>query len=203
MEPVALFLTIQSNSGTPGMTPRTRCKNSTGLTWIACAVWSQLLQRTLTGLYLSTDLTRRYQRQLLVLHKLWSALLEKMPASITSTQTLQSVRSCARVSASETRCPAQVCQVLRTFTLVVIWTDYLARYRVFCAANSVSPDKEAKAFLTNQCNMIYGQISDRGKQQHQPTKTNDIPWRPSFSSEWTEQPPDNHHTGKIPYLAQH
>jgi len=74
---------------------------------------------------------------------------------------------------------------LWTFTLVVIWTDYLARYRAFCVANSVSPDKEAQLFLTNQRKVI------------------DIPWRPSFSSEWTRQPAENYRTGKIPLLKQH
>jgi len=54
MEPIALFLIVQPNSGTPVMTPRAR-KTSTGLTWIACAVWRQLLRRTLTGLYLKSN----------------------------------------------------------------------------------------------------------------------------------------------------
>jgi len=46
-----------------------------------------------------------------------------------------------------------------------IWTDYLARFNTFLGANSVTPDKEAQIFLTNQSPIIYKQLSDWSNQQ--------------------------------------
>ena len=51
-----------------------------------------------------------------------------------------------------------------------LWTDYLARFRTFVTANSVTDNKQAQIFLTNQSNSVYKMLSNLAAQQ-QPVKS--------------------------------
>ena len=53
-----------------------------------------------------------------------------------------------------------------------LWTDYLARFRTFVTANSISDNKQAQIFLTNQSNSVYKMLSNlAAQQQQQPVKS--------------------------------
>ena len=51
-----------------------------------------------------------------------------------------------------------------------LWTDYLARFRTFVTANSITDNKQAQIFLTNQSNSVYKMLSNLAAQQ-QPVKS--------------------------------
>ena len=51
-----------------------------------------------------------------------------------------------------------------------LWTDYLARFRIFVTANSIPDNKQAQIFLTNQSNSVYKMLSNLAAQQ-QPVKS--------------------------------
>ena len=55
-----------------------------------------------------------------------------------------------------------------------LWTDYLSRFTTFIAAHSVSDDKLAQVFLTNQSSSIYKLLSNLASQDTSPKSVNDL-----------------------------
>jgi hypothetical protein len=48
---------------------------------------------------------------------------------------------------------------------VGLWTDYILRFQTFIGANSISEERIAQIFLTNQTTVIYKQLNDWAEQQ--------------------------------------
>ena len=55
-----------------------------------------------------------------------------------------------------------------------LWTDYLSRFTTFTAAHSVSDDKLAQVFLTNQSSSLYKLLSNLASQETPPKSVNDL-----------------------------
>ena len=55
-----------------------------------------------------------------------------------------------------------------------LWKDYLLRFKTFVSANSVSDDKLALVFLTNQTSVTYKLINNYASQQDTPTTADNM-----------------------------
>ena len=55
-----------------------------------------------------------------------------------------------------------------------LWKDYYARFKTFAGANSVSDDRLAQVFLTNQTTATYNLLRTLASQQTPPTDINDL-----------------------------
>ena len=55
-----------------------------------------------------------------------------------------------------------------------LWKDYLLRFKTFVSANSVSDDKLALVFLTNQTSDTYKLINNYASQQDTPTTADNM-----------------------------
>ena len=51
-----------------------------------------------------------------------------------------------------------------------LWIDYFARFRTSVTANSISDNRQAQIFFTNQSNSVYKMLSNLAAQQ-QPVKS--------------------------------